>query len=88
MPTNNPRDDITGRDFLIINEALATAYALIGSLPERCRSLSDMNDMRKLLKARLGEGWKFQAHIVRHALSEDDWRDRKPMPGDPFPEEG
>lgn len=82
-----PTDDITGRDGYIIDQALATTYALIGSLPDRCQEASNMHDMAKLLRARLGEGWKFSAHNVRSVLSENEWlHGKKPLPGDPFPE--
>lgn len=46
--------DVTGRDFHIINEALAIAAAVIDLLPQRYRSESNRKDMRRILAAHLG----------------------------------
>jgi hypothetical protein len=66
--------DITGRDNFIIAQALATAYALICSLPDHCQSRNNANDMAKLLRSIYGESWKISAHYARHSLSEQEWR--------------
>jgi hypothetical protein len=65
--------NITGRDDFIIAQALATAYALICSLPDHCQSGSNANDMAKLLRSIYGEDWKISAHNARHSLSEQEW---------------
>lgn len=48
-------DDITGRDSLIITEALAFAYAAMKHLPHLFQPQSNMEDMRALLFARVGQ---------------------------------
>lgn len=78
--------DITGRDGFIVRQALATAYALIGTLPERCQEESNRHDMARLLRADMGEDWAEQAQNVRHVLSESEWlgsrADRIPLAPD------
>jgi hypothetical protein len=44
--------DITGRDSLIITEALATALVALEQLPSDYQPWSDMEDMRRLLAER------------------------------------
>jgi hypothetical protein len=60
---------------------LATAYAAIGLLPERCRLFSNQADIARLLRHRLGANWKTKAHQARHVLSEAEWgSEKKPLP--------
>jgi hypothetical protein len=47
--------DITGRDEMIKTQALAFAYAAMKHLPLMFQPLSNMDDMRTLLFARLGQ---------------------------------
>ena len=68
MPRN-----VTGRDGYVIAKALATAYALIGTLPKHCREESDRHDMARLLRALLGDRWEPEADLRRHVLSEAEW---------------
>lgn len=80
-----PETDVTGRDGYIIVQALATAYALIGSLPERCQEMSNRHDMALLLRQMLGADWKLKAHHIRHVISEGEWtKGRRPLPHDSF----
>ena len=51
----NTDEDITGRDFSIVNKALAYAILAIERLPDKWQEASDAADMRKLLEARVGK---------------------------------
>ncbi|WP_270934416.1 hypothetical protein [Falsiroseomonas oryzae] len=82
-------DELTGRDGYIIAQALATTYALIGTLPERCREESNRHDIALLLRAMLGPDWKLKAHHLRHVLSEGEWGSGKaPLHRDAFEDVG
>jgi hypothetical protein len=77
--------DITGRDGYIVAQALATAFALIGTLPEQCREDSNRHDMALLLRRMLGPDWKLKAHRLRHFISEAEWSGEKlPLARDDF----
>ncbi|HEV7266863.1 MAG TPA: hypothetical protein VGN83_18400 [Falsiroseomonas sp.] len=67
------QNDITGRDWLIIVKALATTYALIGTLPEHCQQVSDRHDTGRLLHAMLGERWEVDGNEMRHVLTQAEW---------------
>jgi hypothetical protein len=67
------QSDITGRDMFIIVKALATTYALIGTLPEHCQQVSDRHDMARLLHALLGEHWQVDGNEMRHVLTQAEW---------------
>jgi hypothetical protein len=59
---NNPmttEDDITGRDRLILAQALAIAIAVQDALPEHHRQWSNCEDMKTLLD-RYGEGFRLR----------------------------
>ena len=80
-----PNGNITGRDEEIIAQALATAYAVIGTLPEHCRENSNHHDMSLLLKHCYGGDWKARAQLFRHVLSEAEWNDgKRPLGEDLF----
>ena len=72
-----PSENIMGRDCYIVAQALATAYALIGSLPEMCREESNRQDTAALLREMLGPDWQQQAELIRHVLSAEEWRNGK-----------
>jgi hypothetical protein len=67
--------EVTGRDDLIITEALAFAYAAMKHLPQAFQPLSNMDDMRTLLFARAGheqaEFWLGQAMLTAWNLRTD-----------------
>jgi len=80
-----PTCEITGRDGYILTQALATAYALIGTLPPECQSMSNRHDMARLLRSMLGEDWKIEAHRIRHILSAEERRSGEaPLAHDAF----
>ena len=84
-PLNIP--DVTGRDRYIMVQALATAFALIGTLPYECQEASNRHDMAKLLRHMCGEDWMIQAHAARHVLSEAEWSgEKRPLRRDEFSE--
>ena len=67
------QSDVTERDMVIIVKALATTYALIGTLPEHCQEVSDRHDMARLLHALLGERWEVDGNERRHVLTQAEW---------------
>lgn len=83
---------ITGRDGMIIAQAVATAYAMIGYLPEQCQEWSNWVDMGVVLKNLYNNhpDWLQHAREDRHIISELEWRgkreDRLPFK-DPFVED-
>ncbi len=80
-----PTCEITGRDGSILAQTLATAYALIGTLPPECQAMSNRHDMARLLRSMLGEDWKIEAHRIRHVLSAEERRSGKaPLAPDAF----
>jgi hypothetical protein len=82
-----PTADLTGRDGYIIARALATTYALIGSMPAHCQEDSNRHDIARLLRVMLGAEWKVKAHDLRHVISEAEWsRAKAPLRRDSFEE--
>lgn len=71
---------VTGRDAHLIRKAVATALAVIDSLPEHCRALSDRDDLDQLLTALSGgdDDWRRRAVNGRYPLNEEEWG--KPLP--------
>jgi hypothetical protein len=53
----NESESVTGRDDLIIAEALATAIVFLEQLPPKRQPTSNMEDMKAIMAARFHGSW-------------------------------
>jgi hypothetical protein len=60
----------TGRDSLIVKEALATAIVALSRLPDRHRPESNIDDMRKVL----ADWWYLSARDISLVLAQAECR--------------
>jgi hypothetical protein len=65
-----PLKDITGRDNMILADALAYALEALNRLPEKWQPASDMLDMEVLLAFHAGRAWASSRIMARAVLSQ------------------